>query len=151
MKRGKNMKKIIPFVIIILIVVIGIVIYFAFNNAKHSNEVEENLGKAQLVEIYDYHTNELLKTYENKEDIEGLMNDLEVDKWEIGSASDEDSKMYIIKMYQEPTKTLLKNENSEMEEVGNIVIYSSGNYADFTTAGMEIPFKTNKNIVNLFE
>ena len=145
------MKKIIPFVIIILIVVIGIVIYFAFNNAKHSNEVEENLGKAQLVEIYDYHTNELLKTYENNEDIEGLMNDLEVDKWEIGSASDEDSKMYSIKMYQEPTKTVIENSNNEMEEVANIVVYASGEYVEFSAMGMEMSFKTNKNIANLFE
>lgn len=145
------MKKIIPFVIIILMVVIGIGIFLFFNHSNNVNEASQSLGKAQLVEIYDYHTNELLKTYESKEEIEGFMKDLEVNKWEMGSISDEDSKMYIIKMYQEPTKTLLENENSEMEEVANMVIYSSGNYAVFTTAGMEIPFKTNKNIVNLFE
>ena len=36
------------------------------NNSKDSSELEESIGKAQLVEVYDYDTNELLKTYDPK-------------------------------------------------------------------------------------
>ena len=39
----------------------------------------------------------------------------------------------------------------EMEEVANIVVYASGEYVEFSAMGMEMSFKTNKNIANLFE
>lgn len=145
------MKKIIPFVIIILLVVIGVIIFLVLNNSKDSNEIEESLGKAQLVEVYDYNTNELLKTYEDKEEIESLINNLELDKWELGKTPNEDAKRYLLKMYQEPTKTVVENSNNEMEEVASIVVYASGKYVEFSAMGMEISFKTNKNIISLFE
>ena len=110
------MKKIIPFVIIILIVVIGVIMFLVLNNSKDSNELEESIGKAQLIEVYDYNTSELLKTYENKEDIESLINNLGLDKWKL-----------------------------------DIVVYASGEYVEFSAMGMEMSFKTNKNIANLFE
>ena len=145
------MKKIIPFVIIVLIVVIGVIIFLVLNNSKDSSELEESIGKAQLVEVYDYDTNELLKTYENKEDIESLINNLGLDKWKLDKEPNDDTKKYLLKMYQEPTKTVVENSNNEMEEVANIVVYASGEYVEFTTMGMEMLFKTNKNIVYLFE
>ena len=129
------MKKIIPFVIIVLIVVIGVIIFLVSNNSKDSSELEESIGKAQLVEVYDYDTNELLKTYENKEDIESLINNLGLDKWKLDKAPNDDTKKYLLKM----------------EEVANIVVYASGEYVEFTTMGMEMLFKTNKNIIYLFE
>ena len=145
------MKKIIPFVIIILIVVIGVIMFLVLNNSKDSNELEESIGKAQLIEVYDYNTSELLKTYENKEDIESLINNLGLDKWKLDKEHNEDTKRYLLKMYQEPTKTVIENSNNEMEEVANIVVYASGEYVEFTTMGMEMLFKTNKNIIYLFE
>ena len=145
------MKKIIPFVIIVLIVVIGVIIFLVSNNSKDSSELEESIGKAQLVEVYDYDTNELLKTYENKEDIESLINNLGLDKWKLDKEPNDDTKKYLLKMYQEPTKTVVENSNNEMEEVANIVVYASGEYVEFTTMGMELLFKTNKNIIYLFE
>lgn len=145
------MKKIIPFVIIVLIVVIGVIIFLVLNNSKDSSELEESIGKAQLVEVYDYDTNELLKTYENKEDIESLINNLGLDKWKLDKEPNDDTKKYLLKMYQEPTKTVVENSNNEMEEVANIVVYASGEYVEFTTMGMEMLFKTNKNIIYLFE
>lgn len=145
------MKKIIPFVIIILIVVIGVIMFLVLNNSKDSNELEESIGKAQLIEVYDYNTSELLKTYENKEDIESLINNLGLDKWKLDKEPNEDTKRYLLKMYQEPTKTVVENSNNEMEEVANIVVYASGEYVEFSAMGMEMSFKTNKNIANLFE
>lgn len=145
------MKKIIPLVIIILIIMIGIIIFLSLNNSKDSNEVEESLGKAQLVEVYDYNTNELLKNYENKENIESIINNLGVDKWELDKPTNDDTKRYLLKMYQEPTKTAVENGNNEMEEIANIVVYASGEYVEFTTMGMEMQFKTNKNVIDLFE
>ncbi len=145
------MKKIIPFVIIILIVVIGVIMFLVLNNSKDSNELEESIGKAQLIEVYDYNTSELLKTYENKEDIESLINNLGLDKWKLDKEHNEDAKRYLLKMYQEPTKTVIENSNNEMEEVANIVVYASGEYVEFSAMGMEMSFKTNKNIANLFE
>ena len=145
------MKKIIPFVIIVLIVVIGVIFFLVLNKSKDSSELEESIGKAQLVEVYDYDTNELLKTYENKEDIESLINNLGLDKWKLDKEPNDDTKKYLLKMYQEPTKTVVENSNNEMEEVANIVVYASGEYVEFTAMGMEMSFKTNKNIVNLFE
>ena len=145
------MKKIIPFVIIVFIVVIGVIIFLVLNNSKNSNEIEESIGKAQLVEVCDYNTNELLKTYENKEDIESLINNLGLDKWKLDKAPNDDTKKYLLKMYQKPTKTVVENSNNEMEEVANIVVYDSGEYVEFTTMGMEMLFKTNKNIIYLFE
>ena len=145
------MKKIIPFVIIILFIVIGVIIFLVLNNSKDSNELEESIGKAQLIEVYDYNTNELLKTYENKEDIESLINNLGLDKWKLDKEPNEDTKRYLLKMYQEPTKTVVENSNNGMEEVANIEVYSSGEYVEFSAMGMEMLFKTNKNIANLFE
>ena len=145
------MKKIIPFVIIVLIVVIGVIIFLVSNNSKDSSELEESIGKAQLVEVYDYDTIELLKTYENKEDIESLINNLGLDKWKLDKAPNDDTKKYLLKMYQEPTKTVVENSNNEMEEVANIVVYASGEYVEFSAIGMEMLFKTNKNIIYLFE
>ncbi len=145
------MKKIMPLVIIILIIMIGIIIFLSLNNSKDSNEVEESLGKAQLVEVYDYNTNELLKTYENKEDIESIINNLGVDKWELDKPTNDDTKRYLLKMYQELTKTAVENSNNEMKEIANIVVYSSGEYVEFTTMGMEMQFKTNKNVIDSFE
>ena len=145
------MKKIIPFVIIVLIVVIGVIFFLVLNKSKDSSELEESIGKAQLVEVYDYDTNELLKTYENKEDIESLINNLGLDKWKLDKEPNDDTKKYLLKMYQEPTKTVVENSNNEMEEVANIVVYVSGEYVEFTTMGMEMLFKTNKNIIYLFE
>lgn len=145
------MKKIIPFVIIVLIVVIGVIFFLVLNKSKDSSELEESIGKAQLVEVYDYDTNELLKTYENKEDIESLINNLGLDKWKLDKEPNDDTKKYLLKMYQEPTKTVVENSNNEMEEVANIVVYASGEYVEFSAMGMEMLFKTNKNIVYLFE
>ena len=145
------MKKIIPFVIIVLIVVIGVIFFLVLNKSKDSSELEESIGKAQLVEVYDYDTNELLKTYENKEDIESLINNLGLDKWKLDKEPNDDTKRYLLKMYQEPTKTVVENSNNEMEEVANIVVYASGEYVEFSAMGMEMLFKTNKNIVYLFE
>ena len=90
------MKKIIPFVIIVLIVVIGVIIFLVLNNSKDSSELEESIGKAQLVEVYDYDTNELLKTYGNKEDIESLINNLGLDKWKLDKAPNDDTKKYLL-------------------------------------------------------
>ena len=145
------MKKIIPFVIIILIVVIGVIMFLVLNNSKDSNELEESIGKAQLIEVYDYNTSELLKTYENKEDIESIINNLGVDKWELDKPTNDDTKRYLLKMYQELTKTAVENSNNEMKEIANIVVYSSGEYVEFTTMGMEMQFKTNKNVIDSFE
>ena len=145
------MKKIIPFVIIVLIVVIWVIFFLVLNKSKDSSELEESIGKAQLVEVYDYNTNELLKTYENKEDIESLINNLGLDKWKLDKEPNDDTKKYLLKMYQEPTKTVVENSNNEMEEVANIVVYASGEYVEFSAMGMEMLFKTNKNIIYLFE
>ena len=145
------MKKIIPFVIIVLIVVIWVIFFLVLNKSKDSSELEESIGKAQLVEVYDYDTNELLKTYENKEDIESLINNLGLDKWKLDKEPNDDTKRYLLKMYQEPTKTVVENSNNEMEEVANIVVYASGEYVEFSAMGMEMLFKTNKNIIYLFE
>ena len=45
----------------------------------------------------------------------------------------------------------VQNSNNEMEEVANIVVYASGEYVEFSAMGMEMLFKTNKNIIYLFE
>ena len=97
------MKKIIPFVIIVLIVVIGVIFFLVLNKSKDSSELEESIGKAQLVEVYDYDTNELLKTYENKEDIESLINNLGLDKWKLDKEPNDDTKKYFIGFPQQTT------------------------------------------------
>ncbi len=144
-------KKIWIVIVVILIFIIGFMAYRTYSQKENSNEAVEMVSKAEKIEICEYTTNELVASYESKEEIQNVINQLEMEHWEIGGASDEDTKQYIMRMYQEPTKQVLENPSSEMEEVANIVIYSSGEYVDFNTAGLEIPFKTNKNIIDIFK
>lgn len=144
-------KKIWIVIVIILIFIIGFMVYRTYSQKENSNEAVEMVSKAQKIEIYDYTTNELVASYESKEEIQNVINQLEMEHWGIGDVPDEDAEQYIMRMYQEPTKQVLENPSNEMEEVANIVIYGSGEYVEFHTTGLEIPFKTNKNVINIFE
>lgn len=144
-------KKIWIVIVIILIFIIGFMVYRTYSQKENSNEAVEMVSKAQKIEIYDYTTNELVASYESKEEIQNVINQLEMEHWGIGDVPDEDAEQYIMRMYQEPTKQALENPSNEMEEVANIVIYGSGEYVEFHTTGLEIPFKTNKRIIDYWK
>lgn len=144
------MKKFYKYAIAIVIIVASGIILFLLNNNK-DEQVENNFSKAQLVEVYDCSTNELITKYQSKDDIEKLIKNLNVEKWDMAEKETEDLKKYLIKLYKKPTKTLLKKENNELKEIATITVYNSGEYADFSISKMNLTFKTNKDISSLFD
>lgn len=144
------MKYIYKYVIVIVIILVGIGALFLLNNKK-DEQVIGDFSKSQLVEVYDYSTNKLVIKYQNKVDIERLIKNLSVEKWEMGEKELSDSKKYLIKLYQKPTKTILNKKSNELKEVGTITIYSSGKYVDVSVNKINLTFKTNKNVSSLFD
>ncbi len=144
------MKRFIIIAISIITILIGAIILLNFNNKKEDNEVINVSKKAQIVEVYDCSTNELITKYEKQEDIDNLMKKLNIDEWNIGNPNSEDLGKYLIKMYQKPTKKVLQKDDSEMNEIGTIIIYKSGEYVDFNIGEMKLKFKTDTNLANIF-
>ncbi len=144
------MKKFIIIAIIIIIMLIGTIILINVNNKNEKNEIASVSKKAQIVEVYDFSTNELITKYEKQEDINDLMKKLDVDKWDMGNTNSEDLGKYLIKMYQAPTKKVLQKDDSKMNEIGTMIIYESGEYVDFNIGGMKLTFKTDTNLSNIF-
>lgn len=144
------MKKFIIITIIIVAMLIGTIILINVNNRNEKNEIASVSKKAQIVEVYDFFTNELITKYEKQEDINDLMKKLNTDKWDIGSPNSKDLGKYLIKMYQAPTKKVLQKDEPKINEIGTILIYESGEYVDFNVGGMKFNFKTDKNLSNLF-
>lgn len=144
------MKNFYKYAIVIVIIVVGIVLLFLLNNRK-DEQVVDNFSKAQLVEVYDYSTNELITKYQSKDDIKKLIDNLNVEKWDMGEKESGDSKKYLIKLYQKPTKTLLSKENNDLKEIGTITVYNSGAYVDFSVSKINLTFKTNKDVSSLFD
>ena len=56
----------------IALIVIGIGIYFVINSRSSQYDLD-NFTKAQLVEVYDYETDEIICKYDTKEDIDRLI------------------------------------------------------------------------------
>lgn len=144
------MRNFYKYAIVIVIIVVSIVLLFLLNNKKEE-QVVDNFSKAQLVEVYDYSTNELITKYQSKDDIKKLINNLNVEKWDMGEKESGDSKKYLIKLYQKSTKTLLSKENKDLKEIGTITIYNSGEYVDFSVSKINLTFKTNKDVSSLFD
>jgi len=144
------MKKFIIIAIIIVTILIGTIILINTNNRNEKNEIASVSKKAQIVEVYDFSTNELITKYEKQEDIDNLIKKLDIDKWDIGNSNSEDLGKYLIKMYQEPTKKVSQKDDSKVNEIGTMIIYESGKYVDFNVGGMNLKFKTDTNVANIF-
>lgn len=144
------MKKFVIIAIIIVTIFVGTIIVLNVNNRNEKNEISSVSKKAQIIEVYDFSSNELITKYEKQEDIDALMKKLNVDKLDIGSPSSEDIGKYLIKMYQKPTKKVLQKDDSQMNEIGTILIYKSGEYIDFNVGGIKLNFKTDTNLANIF-
>lgn len=141
------MKKFI-IIAIITIILIGGIIFFALY--KSDGEVVSLVNNAQMLEVYDFSTNELLTKYEDQEAIEDFIKKLNVDKWELGSPDSGDLEKYLIKVYKTPTRKLFQKNDGNLSEVGMILIYESGEYISFSTNGINVDFKTNTDLANIF-
>lgn len=144
------MKKFIIIAIIVVTIFVGTIILLNSNNKNKDNEAVSVSKKAQIIEVYDFFSNELIAKYEKQEDIDDLMKKINIDNWDIGSPNSEDLEKYLIKIYQKSTKKVLQKDDSKMNEIGTIIIYESGKYADFNIVGMKLKFKTNANLANIF-
>ena len=140
------MKKFIIIAIIFIIVLIGAIILLNV----YSDETEDIVSNMQLVEVYDFSTNELIIKYESQEEIDDFTKKLAVDNWNLGNPSSEDTEKYLIKMYKAPTKKLFRKNDDELKEVGTIIIYESGEYVSLIVDGKEVDFQTNTNLANIF-
>lgn len=135
----------------IALIVIGIGIYFVINSRSSQYDLD-NFTKAQLVEVYDYETDEIICKYDTKEDIDSFVINLDIEEWKISNIPQEDTAKYYIVMYQEPTKKVQDNENSsDIEQIATMTIYNSGEYVELKVSGMKFDFKTSQNLLDIFE
>lgn len=135
----------------IALIVIGIGIYFVINSRSSQYDLD-NFTKAQLVEVYDYETDEIICKYDTKEDIDSFVINLDIEEWKISNIPQEDTAKYYIVMYQEPTKKVQDNENSsDIEQIATMTIYNSGDYVELKVSGMKFDFKTSQNLLDIFE
>ena len=144
------MNKKIFFIILFLIIFIPIAssIISSFLNNNKDEQFVDIFSKAKLVEIYTCSSHELIASYQNKHDIAKLIKNLNVEKWDICEKKSEDSKKYLIQLYQKPIKTLF---NNQLKDIGTIAIYNSGEYVDFSNNKLNLTFKTNKDISSLLD
>lgn len=142
------MKKFIIIAIVFVIVLIGVIILL--NVYSENSETGDIVSNNQLVEVYDFSTNELIIKYESQEEIDDFTKKLAVDNWSLGSPSSEDTEKYLIKMYKAPTKKLFRKNDDELKEVGTIIIYESGKYVSLNVDGKKVDFQTNTNLANIF-
>lgn len=135
----------------IALLVIGLGIYFVIKNKDNDYDLD-NFTKAQLVEVYDYETDEIICKYDTKEDIDSFVINLDIEEWKISNIPQEDTAKYYIVMYQEPTKKVQDNENSsDIEQIVTMTIYNSGDYVELKVSGMKFDFKTSQNLLDIFE
>ncbi len=97
-----------------------------------------------------FFTNELIVKYESQEEIDDFIKKLDVAKWVLGSPDSKDVEKYLIKVYKTPTKKLFQKNNDELNEVGTIIIYKSGEYVSVEINEVKVNFKTNTNLANIF-
>ncbi len=142
-----NKKIFLIIIFLVIITTIAISLGSSLLNNNKDGQFINIFSKAKLVEIYECSPHELIATYKSKDDIEKLIKNLNVEKWYICEKELEDAKKYVIKLYQKPNKTLLKNQ---LKDIGTIAIYNSGEYVDFNDGKTNITFKTNKDISSLF-
>ena len=144
----KIKKIIITFIIAFL--VIGLGIYFAIKIDNNDYDFE-SFAKAQLVEVYDFETDGILYKYDTKEEIDDFVANLGIENWKISSIPQDDIVKYYVVMYQEPTKTVIDDENnSGIEQIATMTIYSSGEYVELKTSGMKFDFKSSQNLLSMF-
>ena len=135
----------------IALLVIGLGIYFVIKNKDNDYDLD-NFTKAQLVEVYDYETDEIICKYDTKEDIDSFVINLDIEEWKISNIPQEDTAKYYIVMYQEPTKKVQDNENSsDIEQIATMTIYNSGEYVELKVSGIKFDFKTSQNLLDIFE
>lgn len=144
----KIKKIIITFIIAFL--VIGLGIYFAIKIDNNDYDLE-SFVKAQLVEVYDFETDGILYKYDTKEEIDDFVANLGIENWKISSIPQDDIVKYYVVMYQEPTKNVIDDENnSGIEQIATMIIYSSGEYVELKTSGMKFDFKSSQNLLSMF-
>lgn len=144
----KIKKIIITFIIAFL--VIGLGIYFAIKIDNNDYDFE-SFAKAQLVEVYDFETDGILYKYDTKEEIDDFVANLGIENWKISSIPQDDIVKYYVVMYQEPTKNVIDDENnSGIEQIATMTIYSSGEYVELKTSGMKFDFKSSQNLLSMF-
>lgn len=144
----KIKKIIITFIIAFL--VIGLGIYFAIKIDNNDYDFE-SFVKAQLVEVYDFETDGILYKYDTKEEIDDFVVNLGIENWKISSIPQDDIVKYYVVMYQEPTKNVIDDENnSGIEQIATMIIYSSGEYVELKTSGMKFDFKSSQNLLSMF-
>ena len=130
----KIKKIIITFIIAFL--VIGLGIYFAI-------KIDNN--------DYDFETDGILYKYDTKEEIDDFVVNLGIENWKISSIPQDDIVKYYVVMYQEPTKNVIDDENnSGIEQIATMTIYSSGEYVELKTSGMKFDFKSSQNLLSMF-
>ena len=144
----KAKKIIITFIIAFL--VIGLGIYFALKIDNNDYDFE-SFTKAQLVEVYDYETEKLLYKYETKEDIEKFVDNLNIEKWQISNLDSNENRRYYIRMYQQSSKELIDSNENTLEEIADIIIFSSGEFVELEVSGIKIILKTNYNLLSSFD
>ena len=144
----KIKKIIITFIIAFL--VIGLGIYFAIKIDNNDYDFE-SFVKAQLVEVYDFETDGILYKYDTKEEIDDFVVNLGIENWKISSIPQDDIVKYYVVMYQEPTKNVIDDENnSGIEQIATMTIYSFGEYVELKTSGMKFDFKSSQNLLSMF-
>lgn len=134
----------------IALIVIGIGIYFVINSRSSQYDLD-NFTKAQLVEVYDYETEKLLYKYETKEDIEKFVDNLNIEKWQISNLDSNENRRYYIRMYQQSSKELIDSNEDTLEEIADIIIFSSGEFVELEVSGIKIILKTNYNLLSSFD
>lgn len=90
----------------------------------------------------------ILKTIDNKDDINVFVNKLKIDKWGIVDIPSNATKRNIYKLYQEGTVKLGESNTNEKElkQIASIITYKDSPYIKFRTKKLSFSFKVPKDV-----
>lgn len=140
--------------IIIGLVIIAVALFsFIYANDKSISDTTKDyadfkLNSALSIEIYDFQSGELIAKYEDESRIDKVNNILDIENWEKVENIDKNiNPIYTLELCYNTTK---QDTNDDIQE---ITIYNSGEYASFFTTssgmGLKQNYKTNIDITEL--
>lgn len=129
--------------VLILLSVFMLCLFTGCQGRDTEFKYNEDLDKAQKIEIIDASSNQVKSAITKKEDIEKFVNDLNIDSWSIKVDLPEGLKeKEIYRYYMEPTtKAGEEDMHNALEKVLDLITYEDDNYITIKIEDINISFK----------
>src|SRR5699024_772367 len=118
------------------------------NLKSDAKEWNNNLEKAQAIEVIPLEESDDPKTITANQEIKDFIESLQIDTWKTSSIPSDANKNKEFKMYQENTVKLGESleDEQELKEIAVITVYDDVSYIDLSMKNFSLSFEIPKDV-----